>query len=256
VNDKPNITERPLLGDIRQLIDAARQRAAVAVNAEISLLYWQVGQRIHQSILQGERAEYGKQVIASLSKQLMAAYGKGWSTQQLRHCVNAAEAFPDKKIFYTLCRELSWSHLRVLIYMDDPLKRDFYIEMSRMEHWSVRQLRERIDAMLFERTALSKKPDATIAHDLKLGNFKHEHKSQMELYLRWLTKYELEPDEQAPLGIILCAGKKHEQIELLELDQSSIHVAEYLTTLPSKEILAAKLHESIQHAKQRMVDDE
>jgi len=339
------ITEKPLLGDIRQLIDAAKQRAAVAVNAEISLLYWQIGQRIHQSILQGERAEYGKQVIASLSKQLMQAYGKGWGARQLRYCLNFAEVFPDIEIVNTLCAQLSWSHIRQLMVMDNPLKRDFYIEMSRMEHWSVRQLRERIDAMLFERTALSKKPDATIAYDLdklrtekkvspalllkdpyvldfldlndrylekdledailremekfllemgagftfvarqkrmqiddddfyldllfynrklkrliaidlKLGNFKHEHKSQMELYLRWLAKYELEPDEQAPLGIILCAGKKHEQIELLELDQSSIHVAEYLTTLPSKDVLAAKLHESIQHAKQRMVDDE
>ena len=88
-----------------------------------------------------------------------------------------------------------------------------------------------------------------IAIDLKLGNFRHEHKSQMELYLRWLAKYEQEADEQPPLGIILCAGKKTEQIELLELDKSGIHVAEYLTILPTKELLAAKLHESIAHAK-------
>ncbi|MDQ6961760.1 MAG: DUF1016 N-terminal domain-containing protein [Mariprofundaceae bacterium] len=101
-----NKNTQPLLGDIRQLIDAAKQRAAVAVNAEVSLLYWQVGQRIHQSILQGERAEYGKQVVASLSKQLTAAYGKGWSTQQLRHCLRVAEAFTEKKIVYTQCREL------------------------------------------------------------------------------------------------------------------------------------------------------
>ena len=327
-----------LVSEVRQLIDAAKQRAAVTVNAEISMLYWQVGKRVQQEVLLGERAEYGKQVIAGLSKQLKQAYGKGWSEQQLRHCLYAAETFSDEKIFYTLCRELSWSHLRHLMYMDDSLKREFYIEMCRMERWSVRQLQERINSMLFERTALSRKPEETISYDLatlreekqvspslllkdpyvldflelndrylekdledailremeqfllelgagfsfvarqkrmqiddddfyldllfynrklkrliaidlKLGNFRHEHKSQMELYLRWLEKYEQEPDEQPPLGIILCAGKKTEQIELLELDKSGIHVAEYLTVLPAKEVLAAKLHESIAHAK-------
>ncbi len=327
-----------LVCEVRQLIDTAKQRAAVAVNAEISLLYWQIGKRIKQEVLLGERAEYGKQVITGLSKQLKQVYGKGWGEQQLRHCLYAANTFNDEKIFYTLCRELSWSHLRQLMYMDDSLKRDFYIEMCRMERWSVRQLQERINSMLFERTALSKKPEETINHDLamlreekqvspslllkdpyvldflemndrylekdledailremeqfllelgsgfsfvarqkrmqiddddfyldllfynrklkrliaidlKLGNFRHEHKSQMELYLRWLAKYEQEPDEQPPLGIILCAGKKTEQIELLELDKSGIHVAEYLTLLPAKEVLAAKLHESIAHAK-------
>jgi len=336
---------QPLLGDIRQLIDAAKQRAAVAVNAEISVLYWQVGQRIQQEVLHGERAEYGKQVVAELSKQLTHAYGKGWSARQLRYCLNFVEAFPDVEIVNTLCAQLSWSHIRLLMAVNDGLKREFYIEMCRMERWSVRQLRERMDSMLFERTALSKKPDETIAHDLKvlrdeqqvspalllkdpyvldfldindrylekdledailremenfllemgagftfvarqkrmpmddddfyldllfynrklkrlvaidlkLGNFKHEHKSQMELYLRWLAKYEVEEGEQSPLGIILCAGKKHEQIELLELDKSSIHVAEYLTALPPKDVLVAKLHASIRQAKQRLVHDE
>ena len=80
---------------------------------------------------------------------------------------------------------------------------------------------------------------------LKLGNFRPEYKSQMELYLRWLAKYDQESDEQPPLGTILCAGKKQEQIELLELDKSGIHVAEYLTVLPPKEVLQNKLHDAI-----------
>ena len=101
----------PLTVDIRTLIDTAKQRAAVAVNVEISQLYWQVGNRIQQEVLQGERAEYGKQVIAGLAKQLKQAYGKGWSEQQLQHCLYAVNTFSDEKIFYTLCRELSWSHL-------------------------------------------------------------------------------------------------------------------------------------------------
>ena len=112
MSDSPQLpTEQlVLVNEVRQLIDSAKQRAAVTVNAEISLLYWQVGKRIHQEVLKGERAEYGKQVIAGLSQQLKQAYGKGWSEQQLRHCLYAAETFTDEKIFYTLCRELSWSH--------------------------------------------------------------------------------------------------------------------------------------------------
>lgn len=330
-----------LFQEIRQLIDGAKLRAAVAINAEITLLYWQVGKRIQTEVLHGQRAEYGKQIIGSLSDQLTQIYGKGWGEKQLRHCLRLAETFPNEQILYTLCRELSWSHLRLLIYIDDSLKRDFYIEIAKLERWSVRQLQERIQSMLFERTAISRQPEDTIRHDLeqlrteqqispdlllkdpyildfldlrdrylekdledailreiekfmlelgagftfvarqkrlqidnddfyidllfynrklkrlvaidlKLGNFRAEYKSQMELYLRWLAKYDQESDEQPPLGIILCAGKKQEQIELLELDSSGIHVAEYLTTLPPKELLQAKLTEAIAIARRRL----
>jgi predicted nuclease of restriction endonuclease-like (RecB) superfamily len=330
-----------LFQEVRQLIDTAKHRAAVAINAEITLLYWQVGNRIHTEILQGQRAEYGKQIIVSLSERLTQAYGKGWGEKQLRHCLRLVETFPDEKIVYTLCRELSWSHLRLFVYIDDPIKRDFYMEMTKLERWSVRQLQERLNSMLFERTALSRKPDDTIRHDLeqlrqtqqvspdlllkdpyildfldlndrylekdledailrdiekfilelgagftfiarqkriqiddddfyidllfynrklkrlvaidlKLGNFHPEYKGQMELYLRWLAKYDRESDELPPLGIILCAGKKQEQIELLELDKSGIHVAEYLTGLPPKELLQAKLQASIAAARRRL----
>ncbi len=74
----------------------------------------------------------------------------------------------------------------------------------------------------------------------------------MELYLRWLAKHEQEPGEEAPLGIILCTGKNHEQIKLLELDQSGIHVAEYLTGMPSRQLLEKKLHEAVILSKARL----
>ncbi|HEY9825781.1 MAG TPA: PDDEXK nuclease domain-containing protein [Stenomitos sp.] len=340
----PNLTQPTdsLFQEIRQLIDSAKQRAAVAINAEITLLYWQIGKRIQTEILQGQRAEYGKQIIVSLSQQLSQNYGRGWSEKQLRHCLYFAETFPNEQIVSTLRRQLSWTHIKTLMYIEDPLKREFYIEISKVERWSVRQLQERINSMLFERTALSRKPEKTIQHDLeqlrqtqqvspdillkdpyvldflelsdhylekdledailreieqfllelgvgftfiarqkrlqidnddfyidllfynrklkrlvaidlKLGNFQPEYKGQMELYLRWLAKYDQEPDEQPPLGIILCAGKKQEQIELLELDKSGIHVAEYLTVLPPKELLQAKLQEAIISARRRQL---
>lgn len=142
----------PLLSDIRRLILEAKSRAAMAVNAELTLLYWQVGRRIHMEVLKGARVEYGKQLVATLSKQLSGEVGKGWSEKQLLHCLRIAETFHDEQIFSSLRRELSWTHL----------KRDFYIEMCRLEHWSSRQLQERIRSMLFERTAISRKPEETI----------------------------------------------------------------------------------------------
>jgi predicted nuclease of restriction endonuclease-like (RecB) superfamily len=160
-------SEQTLLSEIRQLIDAARQRAVVAINAEITLLYWQVGKRIQTEILQGQRAEYGKQVIIALSQKLTQAYGRGWSERQLNYCILIAEVFPNREILHTLCAELSWSHLKLIIGIENPLKRDFYIEIAKLERWSVRQLQERINSMLFERTALSRKPEDTIRHDLE-----------------------------------------------------------------------------------------
>lgn len=155
-----------LLAEVRQLIDAARQRVATVVNAELTQLYWHIGRRINAELLKGQRAEYGKQVVAELARQLTVDFGKGWSERQLRYCVRVAEVFPEADILHTLCSQLSWSHLRLVIQIDAPLKRDFYLEICRVERWSVRQLQERINSLLFERTAISKKPEETIRQDL------------------------------------------------------------------------------------------
>lgn len=330
-----------LLGDIRQLIEHSRQQLASTVNSALTLLYWHIGQRIRAEVLQGQRAGYGEQIVSALSRQLEAEYGRGFSEKNLRHMLRFAEAFADSQIVSTLSRQLAWSHFLEIIYLPDAQARDFYAQMCAQERWSVRRLRERKDTQLFERTALSKQPDALLAQelatlrqtgeltpalvlkdpyvldflglndrylekdledailreleqfllelgagftfvarqkrlqidnddfyidllfynrrlkrlvviDLKLGDFKAEYKGQMELYLRWLAKHEQEPDEAPPLGIILCSGKKREQIELLELDASGIHVAEYLTALPPKEVLQAKLHDAIASSRVRL----
>jgi hypothetical protein len=123
-------TYAPLLTDVRLLIDSARQRVANAVNAELTQLYWKIGQRVNAELLQGQRAEYGKQVIVELAKQLMFEFGKGWSERQLRYCLRVAQILPDIQILHTLCSELSWSHLRLIIQIDEALKRDFYIQQE------------------------------------------------------------------------------------------------------------------------------
>lgn len=330
-----------LLAKVRQLIAATRSRMSATINAELTLLYWRIGTRIGAEILRGQRAEYGAEVVATLSRELTEEYGRGWSKRQLHNCLRLAEVFPDEAIMHTLCAQFNWSHIRLLMYIGDPVKREFYIEIGRLEHWSVRQMQERINSMLFERTAISRKPELTIRHDLellrredrmssdlafrdpyvldflglsdsysendlesailhelqqfiielgsdfaflarqkritidnrdyyidllffhrrlkclvaidlKIGEFEASYKGQMELYLRYLEKYEQVDGENAPIGLILCAGKNEEHVELLQLDRSNIRVAEYLTALPSRELLQSKLHQSIAIAHQRL----
>lgn len=149
--------------DVRALIEQARRKAYAAVNAELVALYWKIGQRIRTEILTDGRADYGEAVLESLSQQLTQEFGRGFSPSNLRHFVKLAETFADRENVYALRRELSWTHLRTLIYLDDEVKRQFYLEMCRIERWNTRVLRAKIDGMLFERTAISRKPEALIS---------------------------------------------------------------------------------------------
>ncbi|MDP2767313.1 MAG: PDDEXK nuclease domain-containing protein [Candidatus Methanoperedens sp.] len=332
---------KALLDDIRLLIESARMRGATAINKEIVMLYWHIGKRIQKDVLRMERADYGKQIVQTLSGKLIAEYGRGFSRTNLFQMIRFAEVFNDLKIVQTLSEQLSWSHFVLIIAFDDPLKRDFYAEMCRIERWSTRTLRAQIQGMLYERTALSKKsekfiqrelavlreedrmtPDLVfrdpyfldflglsdtfserdleaailrelerfllelgtdftfvarqkritidsedyyldllfyhrgmrrlVSIELKLGKFQAQDKGQMELYLRWLDKYERREGEESPLGLILCAEKTAEHVELLQLETSGIRVAEYLTELPPRPLLEAKLHEAVRLAREQI----
>jgi len=333
------IENKNLVVELKSLIASTKEQVAISVNSSLTLMYWQIGYKINEDILKNSRAEYGKEIIATVSQQLVEEFGSGFSSKNIRHMMRFNEIFNDIKIVSTLSRQLSWSHFKEIMYMDDSLKIEFYAQMSALDKWSVRTLRNRIDSMLFERTALSKKPDELISYeieklkegvitpnmilkdpyvldflelndrylekdledailrdienfilelgagfsfiarqkrvqigdedfyidllfynrklkrlialDLKLEKFKAEYKGQMELYLKYLEKYEKEEDENTPLGIILCSDKNQEQIELLELEKSDIHVAKYLTILPPKEEFEKRLHKAIENAKQK-----
>ncbi|WP_353278840.1 YhcG family protein [Wolbachia endosymbiont (group A) of Udea olivalis] len=329
-----------LLGDVSNLIDRAKNHLSVQFNSTLVLLNWQIGSRIDQDILKHKRADYGKQIISQLAKELQIKYGRGFDRASLFRMVQFSKFFPDQEIVATLSQQLSWSHFVEIIAISDELKRNYYIEMCRIERWSVRALRSKIDTMLYERTALAKKPEdfirrsiknlreenmlapefifhdpyflsfmelpssysetdlentildeltkflqefgndfcfvtrqkrmstkATdryldllffhrglkrlIAIELKIGRFEPAYKGQMEWYLNWLNKNERKVGEEKPLGIILCADKDQEDIEYLELEGSNIHVAQYLTQLPSKEILEKKLRKAISIAREK-----
>jgi len=132
----------------------------------LTLLFWRIGHRIHKEVLSGQRAGYGEEVLPTLAAQLVRDYGRGFADKNLRRMVQFAVTFPEERIVVTLSRQLSWSHFVTLIPLKDPLQRDYYAQMASVERWSVRTLRERIDSMLYERTALSKKPDEMITQEL------------------------------------------------------------------------------------------
>ena len=333
-----------LFKDLRALIVEARQDVARQVNSALVMLYWRVGRRIRQDILKEKRAGYGEEIVPTLSTQLVSEFGSSFSTRNLWHMLRFAEVFRDERIVNALSTQLGWTHFRHIIPLDDPLKRDFYAEMCRVERWSTRTLEKKISGMLFERTALSKKPadlakkelaqlreedkltpdlvfrdpyfldflglkdtysekdlEMAILHelesfilemgvgftftarqkritvdnedyyldllfyhrklrrlvaiDLKLGKFRAADKGQMELYLRWLEKYEQQPGEDSPIGLILCADKSEEQIKLLQLEKSGIRVAAYLTELPPRKLLQKKLHEAVLTARARLEEE-
>ena len=331
-----------LINDLRQIIEQARTHVATTVNNELTLMYWHIGERINREVLGNERAEYGKQIVATVARQLQEEYNiSGTDEKNIRRMMQFAALFPDSQIVATLSRQLSWSHFVEVIPLKDGLQREFYLTVAASERWSIRRLRKEIDGMLYERTAISGKPDELIrqellhlrddnvlspdlvfkspyfleftglkgmyseksledclvAHleqfilelgngfsfierqkrmiidgedfyldllfyhrrlhrliaiDLKLGKFKAQYKGQMELYLRWLEKNEMEPDEETPLGLLLCTEGGNEQIELLQLDKAGIKVAQYMTELPPKELLQKQLQKSIIEAKARI----
>lgn len=330
-----------VLAEVRDLILEGRQQTARMVNAGLTLLYWQVGDRIRREILGEQRADYGAEIVSALGRQLEAEFGRGFAEKNLRRMVQFAEVFPDREIVVSLIRQLTWTHFIALIPLKDPLQREFYAEMCRIERWSVRALRSRIDSMLYERTALSKKPAKLIEKDLKalreedrltfdlvfrdpyvldflglrdtyseqdlesallreiesfllelgtgfafierqkritldgddyyldllfyhrrlrrlvvielkIGDFKPADVGQMELYLRWLDRHERQRGEERPVGLILCAGKKRETVEVLELEPRGIHVAEYLIELLPRELLEQRLHEAVVRARRQL----
>ncbi len=130
-----------LLSELRLLIEQTRTRVAQTVNSELVLLYWQIGARIRADILQNERAEYGEEILPTLSAKLTAEYGKGFNKSALTRMIQFAEYFPDEQIVATLSQQLSWSHFVEILPVKDELARDFYAEMCRIERWSVRTLR-------------------------------------------------------------------------------------------------------------------
>lgn len=341
--EKDATTANPtaLFQDICEMIDSSRNRVAINVNSELTLLYWHIGARINKEVLNNQRATYGGTIVSALSTQLQEQYGQDFTTRNLHRMMQFARSFPDYQIVSALSTKLPWSSFMEVLPIDSALEREFYVTMAANERWSTRKLRLQIESMVYERTLISRKPEDAIkeslselrngetlspelvfkspyflnftglkgyysekdlenmiitgmqqflielgdgfsfvdrqkriiidgedyyldllfyhrklhrlvAIDLKKTKFKAEYKGQMELYLRWLDKYERQPGEESPLGLLLCAAGSEEQIQLLQLADSGIQVAQYYTELPEKTVLKTRLQKEIANAKLRL----
>ena len=156
-----------LINDLVALIEKGKNQLAYAANATMTITYWNIGKRINNEVLDNQRAEYGKQIVVSVARQLTVQYGRSFEEKSLRRMMQFATIFDDEQIVATLWRQLSWSHFKLLIPLKDELQLNFYTQMCRIEGWSVKTLQKKIDSMLFERTALSKKPDDLIKEELR-----------------------------------------------------------------------------------------
>ena len=319
-----------LFAELSALIEQSQQQVVAQANSTLTQLFWQVGNRINQEILQNKRAEYGKQIVPTLSAQLENAYGRNFTEKNVRRMLQFAERFADFAIVVTLSRQLSWSHFLVLIPLKNIEAKRFYAQKAIAETLGVRDLRKQISRKAFERTEIANTQIAIstnislntfkdpclldflglqntylekdleqailreleafilelgkgfafverqkrmiidgedfyldllfyhrtlkrlVAIELKMGKFEAKHKGQMELYLKWLNKYEKQDGENTPIGLILCAESSREQIELLEMHKDGIMVAEYWTELPSKIELQKKLHSILAETRERL----
>lgn len=323
---------------VGNIIEQSKRTIAVYLNSEVSMTYWKVGKFIAGELDAIGGDKYGSMIVATVSQQLTEQFGKGYTRAGIFRMVKVARAFPEAEIVATLSRQLTWSHFIELAEVSDPTKRLFYQQMSILYHWSVRQLRDQEDKMVYERSLIASKPedeqvkvlttvadgditpdvilkssyvvdflglkrgfseeeleDAVVeqlenfimelgqdfaflerqkkipvdsidykldllfyhrrlhrllAIDLKLGKFKPEYKGQMELYLKYLKKYEMQPGEEEPIGLLLCSEGNTEHIELLMLDEQNIKVAQYLTVLPEKQWFIDKMNRSIMIARE------
>lgn len=333
MGDKTNnlaIIEIDLINELSQLVEQSQQQVIVQNNAALTLLFWQIGYRVNETILQNKRAEYGKQIVHILSVQLESKYGRNFEVKNLRRMMQFADQFTDKEIVVTLSRQLSWSHFLAILPIKNQEAKLFYANQVSSQLMSVRDLRKQIATKAFERTTIANIQTGSSEHDLKynfkdpylldflnlgnaylekdleqaildelekfilelgkgftfverqkrmiidnedynldllffhrklkrlvaielkLGKFQAKHKGQMELYLKWLDKYEKHDGEHTPIGLILCAESSREQIELLEMHKDGIIVAEYWTELPPKKQFEEKIHSLLTEAKEKM----
>ena len=308
---------------IKELLEQARKRIYRNINSEMVLTYWQIGKMIVEKQGREDRAKYGDNLIKELSIKLTNDFGRGFDTTNLRNMRQFYLVFQKRD---TVCSELSWSHYRLLMRLDDNNARQFYVKEAITGNWSVRQLEREINTFSYQRYLASHgnhdvvedaakrelpsepqsiikdpyvldflglKPDsafyekdlesALITHlnefllelgngfafvarqkrfdmdgrnfyvdlvlynyklkcfvliDLKRGDLTHQDIGQMQMYVNYYTRELMEPGDNPPIGIVLCADKSDTLVRYtLPLDNKQIYASKYMLYLPKEEEL-------------------
>lgn len=322
------VSDNVLFEELSQLIEKSQSQTIAVVNSAVSLLFWHIGKIINAHILKNKRADYGKEIVSTVSTQLKERFGRNFELRNVRRMMQFAEQFSNVEIIVPLARQLSWSHFVELLPIKKTEAKLFYAQTSSEQGLGIRELRKLISNKTFERTKLAntqikvnsavpfntfkdpyildflglnddylerdlesailkelehfileigkgftfverqkrmiidgedfhldllffhRKLKRLVAIDLKIGKFQAKDKGQMELYLKWLDRYDRQEGEEKPIGLILCAETSREQIELLEMDKDGIIVAEYWTELPPKKELEEHLHRALMEARE------
>jgi predicted nuclease of restriction endonuclease-like (RecB) superfamily len=271
------LPEKALFNELSQLIEQSKVFVATQANSMLTMLFWQIGTRINETILQNKRAEYGKQIVPTVSAQLESKYGRNFTEKNVRRMLKFADQFSDGQIVATLSRQLSWSHFIEILPLKTNEAKMFYVQEIVNQKLGIRELRKQIATKAFERTDIAnaqlavnstipfnvfkdpylmdflnlkdgflesdleaailrelerfilevgkgfafverqkrmiidgedfyldllffhRKLKRLVAVELKIGKFQAKHKGQMELYLKWLNKYERQEGENAPM---------------------------------------------------------
>ncbi|MCL2112092.1 MAG: PDDEXK nuclease domain-containing protein [Clostridiales bacterium] len=261
-------SEQVLFEEISAIIEQGRREISMRASRETVLIFWQVGRRINDEVLDNQRADYGKQIVSRLATQLTAKYGRSFEQRNLRRMMQFAEQFLDFEIVSPPATQLSWSHFVEILPLKTQEAKMFYLNeaaiLRELEKFILefgkgfafveRQKRMIIDGVDFHLDLLfyNRYLKRLVAVELKQGLFKAEYNGQMKLYLRWLNRYERQEGESEPIGLILCTGGNREQIELLEMDRDGILVAEYWTILPPKAEFEQKIQMILAETRERL----
>ncbi len=156
-----------LFEEIKELITESKNRTYQYINSEMSWLYFNIGRLINERILTDNKEDYGKKKLEILSKQLTQEFGRGWSVKQLRSFSYFYRTFKDYEYLKEMITSLSWSVIREIMYIKEPLKREFFILMAQNNRWSVRELQKQKNSLLYERTLISQNPEPIVKKELE-----------------------------------------------------------------------------------------
>ena len=232
--------EKLLLLEIKTLIEEGRNKAVMAVYSALTLTYWQVGKRINQEVLHGERAEYGKRVVELLANELVLLYGKSFATRNLRRMMQFSEIFPDFEILSPLVSQLSWTHFTLLLPLQNNEARMFYAKQTIASKWSKRELQNQIERKAFERSEISNTKLSLAKVDHLQGNFKDPY------FLDFLGLRDGYLEQELENALI-----KELELFILELGQGFTFVERQK---PPKKLLEEKLHNALIEVKERLAE--
>lgn len=144
-----------LFSELSELIEKSQQQVVSYANSTLTILFWQVGKRINEDILNNQRASYGKQIVSLIAIRLEEKYGRNFTEKNIRRMMQFAQEFPDFQIVVPLARQLSWSHFLILIPLKTAEARMFYAQLAIDERLGKRDLRKQIATKTFERTQIA-----------------------------------------------------------------------------------------------------